>query len=1147
MKKIISFFLALTMLMSVAPLYSCKKDNKKPSGGESGDTRLYDLRTDDMVSPVGVDSKNPDFSWKMKSNVIGQSQSAYKIVVKKGDSTVWDSGKVESSDSVDIPYAGETLEKACDYSWTVTVWDKNGKKVSASSEFSTGIGGKKGFSDAKWISYDDKGLSRQTSYTVDFDFIIDSGNMGICFAASDTNNLMMWQINTYQSSGNEIYLRPHIKSSGNWSTPSGDVAISEKLGGMKGGDLLGHLMHMRLVVDNKRVQTYLGESSDSLVLVNTYNGSKALTLCNFGLRLHGNENEKARIDNLKITDVQGNIIYENGFESQTGMQASGGTVTLEGGMLVGIPSGSGEMVALTGNAEQSAPVFRKSFTPSKTVVSAKLFTTALGVYESYINGQRVGRKYADGHVEYDELKPGFTEASDRKFYSSYDVTWMLTSGENVISAVVTSGWWSGRVAANYGKNDAYMAKLIITYSDGSNECVVTDTGWKVSLASAVTFADIFDGESYDARISDSWKNIGFDDSSWEDPVENREFRGEITSWIGSYIRVRDDLERTVSSVKVYKGARGATADKYGKINIVASYDSPEFTLKPDEVALVDLGQNFSGWESFTVVGKAGTVLTIEHGEILNDREGEKNRGNDGPGGSIYNANYRSAKATTSYTLKEGEQSYHPSFTFYGFRYIEIKTSSEVTFKSITGQVVTSVESDIGHMETSNSDINQLISNIRWGQYSNYLSVPTDCPQRDERQGWTADTQVFAKAGCYFGFSKSFLEKFMQDLMDSQASDGSYPGTAPTGEYNGAGWGGTGWADAGIIVPYTLYMMYDDVSVIKDCWKSMKKYVDGYLGSRGTTGPSNVWGDWLAYESNDAEVQSILAVCYYAWDALMMAEMAEAIGYDSDVQKYLDIYKQEKEYFIKKYVDDDGKLKRGEQTVCLYALYLDLLPDEKSEKAVETQLVNNIKKKGNRLQTGFLGTKIILDTLNKIGRYDLAYTLLLQEDDPSWLYSVKQGATTVWERWNSYTLDNGFGDVGMNSFNHYAYGAVGSWMFDTMAGINYDSEAPGFKRVVLAPHADERIEYVKASYDSAYGLITAESSCTKDSWEYKASIPANTSGRLEIPMGQYGTIKVNGKDVSKLSLEKDGIEYVETVNGIAVFNIVAGTFTVLCSK
>ncbi len=792
------------------------------------------------------------------------------------------------------------------------------------------------------------------------------------------------------------------------------------------------------------------------------------------------------------------------------------------------------------NEEEGLPAYRKAITLKNGLVSAKLYTTALGVYETYINGARVGRLHTDGSMEYHELKPGYTQPWKRVFYSTYDVTRMLEEGkENVISAVVTSGWWTGDAAANRGDRTAYLCKLILTYEDGRKETVVTDGTWRTAKASAIRMGDIFHGEIYDARADLSYMKAGFDDTAWNAVTVYTAYQGEISAWSGSYITVREDLERSAQSLSVYEGVTGASVGYYGRVKTVATYkDGDKISLKPEETLLVDFGQNFAGWEAFTVEGAAGTRITVAHGEMLNDNNGAIVRGNDGPEGSIYNANYRSARSLTQYILKgDGVESYHPAFTYHGFRYVEITADNAVTVHRVSAQVVTSVEKESGFMETSDADVNQLISNIRWGMYSNYLSVPTDCPQRDERQGWAADTQVFAKTGCFFGFSKSFLMKFVEDMRDAQHDDGNYPTTAPRTRFDEPGT--LGWADAGVIVPYYLYLMYGDASVITEHWKSMERFM-AFLATTDGWGGSTLHGDWLAYESNDEQLKRILGVSYYAWVARLMSEMATVIGKAAEAAKYLAVYEAEKAFY-QQFVRNDGTLIRGEQSVCLYALHLDLLPDKASVEAVTKQLTDNIARNGNRLQTGFLGTAILLPTLTAIGRSDLAYTLLLQHDNPSWLYSVDQGATTVWERWNSYTTESGFGDVGMNSFNHYAYGTVGGWLFEAIAGINADIASPGFKRVILAPQPDSRLA-AKASYDSAYGLITACSRFEQALWIYSCSLPANTSGEVRIPAASMERCRVNNKALPELTLEQDGVCFVAMNDGVLLFEAVAGSFT-----
>ena len=909
-----------------------------------------DLRVCDRTAPMGVDTI-PTFSWKAIADGICRSQTAYQIVVTKGDTTLWDSGKVQDTHSLAIPYRGEALESAKRYTWSLTVWDEQGiPSEPVSAHFTTGL--------------------------------------------------------------------------------------------------------------------------------------------------------------LTPADLEGVSFISHPDEPPY----------------------------------PTMPSFRKAFTVKEGLASAILFTSGLGVYEAFIDGDEVANLDQRGEEIPAVLKPGFTETMKRRFYNTTDVTWMLGVGESVLSAISTHGWWSDKAARNEGKKPGFWAKLILTYKDGTTDVIVTDESWKTATESKVVYADIYTGEVFDNRISHGWMLPGFDDSAWRTPVINTEFGGTLCAWMGSPILAREDLRLVALSVEIYRGAVGASEDAFGKINIVREPHCEEsFTLLPGETAIIDFGQNFAGWEEISVEGDAGTTLTIEHGEMVNDKGGLKSRGNDGPEGSIYNENYRSAKATTVYTLSgSGEEIYYPACTFYGFRYIEITTTAPVVIHSAVGQPVTSADIDTGFMETTDEHVNQLISNIRWGMYSNYLSIPTDCPQRDERMGWTADTQVFTKAGAFLADSKSFMVKFMADMRDSQREDGALPGTAPKGTYNGGAWGGTGWADAGVIIPYTIYQHFGDVSVIADNWEMMQRYVDGFLGSRGKIGPCNIWGDWLAYESNDEQIQSILAVCFYAWDALMMKTMALVLGKKDEAEKYRALYEQEKAYFIEQYVNEKGEVIRGEQTICLYALYLDLLPDAASVEAVKAQLISNIESKGNRLQTGFLGTAIILPTLTKIGRSDLAYTLLLQHDNPSWLYSVDQGATTIWERWNSYTKDRGFGNVSMNSFNHYAYGAVAAWMFSTLAGIDSTPAVPGFKRIIIAPKPDRRI-VAETDYTSPYGIISTESQWTDKGWEFECSIPANTRATIEIPAASIEDCMVEGKAVSELVMEIDGIAYIGMGDGVLIFEAGSGEY------
>ena len=1145
LKRVIAMALTLSLLAGVPFAPQVFAD-------ETGDVTIYDMMTEDLVDPIGVDDPTPTFSWKMASKVIGQKQTAYQLTVKQGEVIVWDSGKVDSDESVGIVYGGQALTSSTEYTWSVTVWDKDGQAVtSPTATFETALLEKNAFDDTAFISY--QAANDVTDYTIDLDFVITKGAVSPVFGATDASNLIMWQINV---SKNQI--RPHFREGGSWVAYPGksgsiyNIDAIDLTGAFTG---LNNTHHLRLVVRGTTIETWMGANEESLTKIGTYTHTKAIPLGLVGVRQA--KAEAGWFDNFTVTGADGKVLYQNTFSNASSNDIAISAGAISDGWLK--MDGSAEVVCLQKGSGNNLPAYRKSITVGENLVSAKLYTAGLGVYESYINGVRVGHQQDDGTVIYDELKPGFTQRNKRQFYSTFDVTRMLQQGENVLGGVVTGGWWTGVGSLYRGTETAYLAKLILTYADGTQEVINTDTTWKSAKAAAVqSGTGIYAGERYDASVDQSWMLPGYDDGTWGYVKVNTEFDGELDAWDGVSIIVRQDLERTPKSMTVYSGATGAVADtSYGDITVVSNpTDGETITLKKGQTLLVNFGQNFAGWEYFEIEGAKGTVVTVEHGEWLNEAGGSIARGNDGPGGSIYNANYRSAAAKTAYTMGgNGIEKYHPTFSFYGFQYIEITATADITVHKVRGQVVTSVHNDTATMETSDKNVNQLLSNIRWGMYSNYLSVPTDCPQRNERHGWTGDSQVFSQAGTYLTYSKSFLEKYMQDLRDAQADEsiyggvynGAYSDIAPytqnygtvVDDYGNNTFGEVGWGDAGIIIPWTLYMMYGDTSTILEHWDSMRKYMDVFLESSGGSGFAYGAKDHLNLENtNKQPVGNLLAVAFFAWDALMMADMATAIGDTEAATHYMGIYEREKQIFQEQFVNEDGSLTRYEQTAQLYALYLDLLPNEESVAVVTNNLISSIESYGNNMYTGFLGTSIITKTLTKIGRSDVAYTLLLQESYPSWLYSVNEGATTIWERWNTYTAANGFGDVSMNSFNHYSYGAVAGWMYQTLAGIGYDTENPGFKNIILAPAFDDRLPEIKSSYDSVYGVIETETVITEKGWTYKATIPANTTATVKLPAAN---ITVNGKALSALTLETDGIVYTGTENGTATFSAVAGSF------
>ncbi len=757
--------------------------------------------------------------------------------------------------------------------------------------------------------------------------------------------------------------------------------------------------------------------------------------------------------------------------------------------------------------------------------SARIDATALGVYELWCNGRRVGRVDEDGETVYDEMKPGWTDYEDRVLFYSYDLTTYLSDGVNTLVAAVAPGWYDGRINnMTYGETHvAFLAAIHLFDAAGARD-LYTGSDWCGAWGSAIRASDIWDGELYDANLpTPAGLSTGCSCIEWGDVI-TEEHDLFVTPQVGPTIMVRKGLTRTPETIVIYNGTED-NGTEYGKIHVVReSAGEDHFALASDEVAVIDLGQNMVGRPAFTVRGKKGTMVRIRVGEMLND-SGSAARGNDNPEGSVYTINYRSAKAKLYYTLcgAEGGEAYCPNFTFYGFRYLEVTATEDVVFEKLECPVIGSATRETGRMETSDPMVNQLISNIIWGQRGNYLSVPTDCPQRDERLGWTGDTQAFCCTAAYNADVAGFFHKWLQDARDSQHENGMYPDVIPAERV--VGFGGAAWSDAGIIVPYTMWKMYNDTDIVREHFASMERYMD-WLATTNLRGPHPTYGDWLAYEPTDA---TYISTAYYALDAMYMKAMANAIGMTERAAHYAELYDIVRDHFRATYCVD-GELKPEHRTQCGYllALRIGLLAEEKRSEAVAA-LKKKIIDNGYKLSTGFVGSCILCEVLAENGENDLAYSLLLQTENPSWLYSIYQGATTIWERWNSYTKATGFGDVGMNSFNHYAYGAVQEWMYRHIAGIETTEEAPGFASPILQPKPDTRapeeipegqvkMTWAKTSFDSASGLIVSNWDTTDGGLVYECTVPVAATLYLPI-LTEAETYTVNGVEKAFTDAEK----------------------------
>ena len=837
--------------------------------------------------------------------------------------------------------------------------------------------------------------------------------------------------------------------------------------------------------------------------------------------------------NVKLTDALDNEAWN---VSQWISAANAPVVT-------GIVAGANERAA------DGASWFVSTLKNEGKVVSAKWMTTGLGVYELYINGQPVGEEV---------LKPGFTHYAKTKRSFTYDITDIIAArkGEdNVFSAQVTPGWWADKIITPsghegmIGKKPAFRGVVELTYSDGTKKLYGTNTqDWKAGVAGPVKHADIFDGEEYDAR-----ELPGYDTpEKLSAPEVNNEFAGEILPTNGAEVYLRKDL--AIAPVKMYtwETVTGASDEEYGTVVVKNEYkDGDEIVLHPGENLVVDFGQNAAAVPSFIFNAKEGTVLTCLPSELLNDGNGAKSRGMDGPEGSVHRLNLRipDIGMRLTYTFAEAAKpvSFMPTCTFFGYRLVSITATGDVTIKSIRSVPVTSIakEMETGTITTGNDLINKLISNTVWGERSNYLSVPTDCPQRNERLGWTADTQVFSETGTFFADTRLFLHKWMRDMRDTQDPYGGFGGVAPVAQYGAdpTSMMRLGWSDAGVIVPWVVWKQFNDKDIVDENWEAMEKlmnHINETKYDHKTLAFENgnyQWGDWLSYEPLEScgggifmpdmkgirvirpeayEYWNYLSACYWASNAGMMKDMAEATG--RDAAKYDSMQKAAVEYLKERFLNGDGTFKldilNTMQTPALFALRNNLV-EGAAKEAVIARLRKNFEDHGNCLQTGFLGTSILMPTLTENGMVDVAYELLFQRKNPSWLYSVDNGATTIWERWNSYMLDKGMGPRGMNSFNHYAYGVVCEWIWETVAGISADAAQPGFKHIIMKPVPDKRLGFVKAEYKSAAGVIKSEWKYDGDKWIWNFTVPEGATASVTLP----GETETNEYSAGTYTLEK----------------------------
>ncbi|MCD8739263.1 glycoside hydrolase family 78 protein [Mucilaginibacter roseus] len=709
---------------------------------------------------------------------------------------------------------------------------------------------------------------------------------------------------------------------------------------------------------------------------------------------------------------------------------------------------------------QASPLFRKQVDLGKTVKAATAYITAKGLYEAYINGKKIGDAY---------FTPGWTSYKDHLQYQAYDVTSLLKKGDNALSAMLADGWYRGGLTWDqkknyYGDTRALLMQINVQYTDGSSETIVTDESWKTSYG-ALLKSSHYNGEVYDARKEKAgWMTPGYnEDNSWASVAIKDYGYADLTGMSGPVVK---EHER-IPAVKIIKTPQG------------------------DLVA--DFGQNLVGWVEVKTHGPAGKQIKLTHAEVLDKA------------GNFYTDNLRSAKQQTVYVLKGStENVYSPHFSFQGFRYVKIEGyPQELKPADLTAVALYSAMPVTGTFKTSNPLLNQLQHNIVWGQKGNFVDVPTDCPQRDERLGWTGDAQAFYNTSAYNMDVSGFFTKWLKDVKADQHKDGSVPFVVPD-VLNQSDAGSAGWADVATIIPWGMYMSYGDKRILEDQYASMKGWVD-YMTSRSR---NNLWntgfhfGDWLFYrpdDDNDGRAavtdKYMIAQCFYANSTQLLANAAQVLGKTADFNKYNALLNDIKKAYVNEYVTAGGRLISSTQTAYVLALQFDMLPESQRAQAAD-RLVANVRDYGNHLTTGFLGTPYLCHVLSRFGHADVAYDLLMQESYPSWLYPVKMGATTIWERWDGIKPDGSFQTPNMNSYNHYAYGAIGDWMYKNIAGIQ--PAAPGYKKITIKPIIGGKLTSAEGTLDSDYGLISSRWKIENGKFNITVVIPPNTTADVYVP-------------------------------------------------
>ena len=1030
------------------------------------------LRCEYAENPAGIDTPQPRLSWVLESSQRAQRQTAYQVLVatsaemlKPGIADLWDSGKVASDQSIQLPYAGKPLASRMRCFWKVRVWDQDGKIAeSTPANWEMGLLDR-GDWQAQWIGFSNVGAQPKSSF---------EGAQWIWFPEGNPAS---------EAPKGERFFRRLVSFPADASLKRAQLTITvdDQFTLFVNGEEVGKSTGQTDAWKQHKtfdLKSRLRPGPNVLAVKALNNGNAAGLLAKFEIECSPGPLLTVLSDKTWKAANAATEGWTSAAFDDTAWKPAKEIANLGSG-----PWGNTFSPALPLG---QVPHLRKAMAFTKPVKQARLYASALGVYEFYVNGRR---------VSHDIFNPSWTDYNKRVQYHVYDITSLIRQGENALGILLGDGWYAGYVglggAHRYGPLALALAQVEVQFADGTMQTIATDESWKAATGPFLQ-SDMLMGETYDARKEvPGWANPGFDDAMWQ-PVLTKKVEIPLVAAPDGPVRQMMELD-----------PRAITEPKPGHF-------------------VFDLGQNMVGWARLKVKGPAGTIVTLKFAEMLN------------PDGTIYTTNLRGAKCTDYYTLKGGEtETWEPRFTFHGFRYVELTGfPGKPGADAVTGIVTHSDTPLAGTFECSNPLVNQLYRNIVWGQRGNFLAVPTDCPQRDERLGWMGDAQIFIRTASYNMDVSRFFTKWCQDVEDAQRPDGSFTDVSP---FVCCGSGVAAWGDAGVICPWTIYRVYGDTRILERHYAAGARWIDYLVGtSTNLLRPAHGYGDWLSIQADTPK--DVLATAYFALSTRLMANFAATLNKSADEAKYRTLFEQIKTEFNKAYVAGDVRIKGNTQTDYVLALAFDLLPPEKRAAAAK-HLVEDISSKGDHLSTGFVGVGHLTPTLTREGHVDVAYKLLLQETFPGWLYSVRNGATTIWERWDGWTQEKGFQDPGMNSFNHYSLGSVGEWLFDTVAGIGLDPKTPAYKHIIVRPRPGGGLTYAKAEFQSIHGKILSDWKISGGRFLLNVAIPANTTAEVFLPGTGAGAVKEGNKPAA----QAEGVKFLRVEDGNVVFAVGSGSY------